>query len=217
VHTLAFGQVAPAAAGVIHLGATSCCVTDNTDLMFNLPELGLGLAPSKDAADSECVLPPALRPLRLTGPVPVSSNSESEFAPVVVFVPDRGTATLPSHTHFRLHVYLNLPAFGGPLSRKLFGPVRRGVVFALDGMHGAASMWIPVWLSLHLSRRTRWVRNSTHRFPFRSWQMRNARSHTQAMFLFDSMGCKNILIYWTCHFTTMLEYVQSRSSSITCG
>ena len=32
VHT--FGQVAPSAAGIIHLGATSCYCTDNADLMF---------------------------------------------------------------------------------------------------------------------------------------------------------------------------------------
>ncbi|KAF8127636.1 hypothetical protein EV363DRAFT_1343931 [Boletus edulis] len=162
VHTLAFGQVAPAAAGVIQFSPSSYLLRG--------------------------VLPPALRPLRLTGPVPVPSNSESEFAPVVVFVPGRGIATLPGHTHFRLHHALSptrlcASPMTSPLSRRLFGPARRGVVFALDGMHGAVSMWISVWLSclLRLARRTRWVRNSTHCFPFRSWQMRNAPSHTQAI------------------------------------
>lgn len=33
-HVHAFGQVAPAAAGIIHWGATSCYCTDNADLMF---------------------------------------------------------------------------------------------------------------------------------------------------------------------------------------
>ncbi|KAH8175583.1 lyase domain-containing protein [Sarocladium implicatum] len=33
-HVHAFGQVAPAAAGVIHYGATSCYVTDNTELIL---------------------------------------------------------------------------------------------------------------------------------------------------------------------------------------
>ncbi|KAF2456917.1 putative adenylosuccinate lyase Ade13 [Lineolata rhizophorae] len=33
-HVYAFGQVAPTAAGIIHLGATSCFVTDNADLIF---------------------------------------------------------------------------------------------------------------------------------------------------------------------------------------
>ncbi|KPM44641.1 Adenylosuccinate lyase [Neonectria ditissima] len=36
-HVHAFGQVAPAAAGVIHYGATSCFVTDNADLIFDMP------------------------------------------------------------------------------------------------------------------------------------------------------------------------------------
>ncbi|KAF8439882.1 hypothetical protein L210DRAFT_3540707 [Boletus edulis BED1] len=158
VHTLAFGQVAPAAAGVIQFSPSSYLLRG--------------------------VLPPALRPLRLTGPVPVPSNSESD--------PDgdrRGIATLPSHA--LSPTSLCASPMTSPLSRKLFGPARRGVWcsrvttgtlrVALDGMHRAASMWIPVW----------WVRNSTHCFPFRSWQMRNARSHTEAMFLFfDSMGCK---------------------------
>ncbi|CAA7262696.1 unnamed protein product [Cyclocybe aegerita] len=38
VHT--FGKVAPAAAGIIHLGATSCYVTDNADLIFLRQGLG---------------------------------------------------------------------------------------------------------------------------------------------------------------------------------
>jgi len=33
-HVHAFGLVAPAAAGIIHWGATSCYVTDNADLIF---------------------------------------------------------------------------------------------------------------------------------------------------------------------------------------
>lgn len=33
-HVHAYGQVAPAAAGIIHYGATSCYVTDNADLIF---------------------------------------------------------------------------------------------------------------------------------------------------------------------------------------
>lgn len=33
-HVHAFGKVAPKAAGIIHLGATSCFVTDNADLIF---------------------------------------------------------------------------------------------------------------------------------------------------------------------------------------
>ncbi|KAL5525112.1 ADE13 [Sanghuangporus sanghuang] len=42
VHT--FGTVAPAAAGIIHLGATSCYVTDNADLIFIREALTLVLA-----------------------------------------------------------------------------------------------------------------------------------------------------------------------------
>lgn len=33
-HVYAYGQVAPAAAGILHLGATSCYVTDNADLIL---------------------------------------------------------------------------------------------------------------------------------------------------------------------------------------
>ena len=33
-HVYAFGKVAPSAAGIIHLGATSCYVTDNADLII---------------------------------------------------------------------------------------------------------------------------------------------------------------------------------------
>ncbi|KZT25053.1 adenylosuccinate lyase [Neolentinus lepideus HHB14362 ss-1] len=42
VHT--FGKVAPAAAGIIHLGATSCYVTDNADLIFLRTALSLLLS-----------------------------------------------------------------------------------------------------------------------------------------------------------------------------
>jgi len=40
-HLYAYGQVAPEAAGIIHLGATSCYVTDNTDLILYREGLGL--------------------------------------------------------------------------------------------------------------------------------------------------------------------------------
>ncbi|KAK8121997.1 hypothetical protein PG984_010667 [Apiospora sp. TS-2023a] len=40
-HVHAFGAVAPAAAGVIHYGATSCFVTDNTDLILMRDALGM--------------------------------------------------------------------------------------------------------------------------------------------------------------------------------
>ena len=33
-HVYAYGKVAPKAAGIIHLGATSCYVTDNADLVI---------------------------------------------------------------------------------------------------------------------------------------------------------------------------------------
>ncbi len=33
-HVYAYGKVAPSAAGIIHLGATSCYVTDNADLVI---------------------------------------------------------------------------------------------------------------------------------------------------------------------------------------
>jgi adenylosuccinate lyase len=42
-HVHAFGQVAPAAAGIIHLGATSCYCTDNADLIFLRDALDLFL------------------------------------------------------------------------------------------------------------------------------------------------------------------------------
>ena len=39
-HVYAYGQVAPSAAGIIHLGATSCYVTDNADLILYRDALG---------------------------------------------------------------------------------------------------------------------------------------------------------------------------------
>ena len=33
-HVYAYGKAAPSAAGIIHLGATSCYVTDNADLIL---------------------------------------------------------------------------------------------------------------------------------------------------------------------------------------
>lgn len=40
-HVHAFGQVAPAAAGIIHYGATSCYVTDNAELILMRDALDL--------------------------------------------------------------------------------------------------------------------------------------------------------------------------------
>ncbi|KAF8127641.1 hypothetical protein EV363DRAFT_1343981 [Boletus edulis] len=60
----------------------SALSNESLDDNVNLTELELGFAPvTRDATDSERVLPPALRPLRLTGPVPIPSNSESDFGP----------------------------------------------------------------------------------------------------------------------------------------
>src|SRR5262249_41753753 len=40
-HIRAYGDVAPSAQGIIHLGATSCYVTDNTDLLLMREGLGI--------------------------------------------------------------------------------------------------------------------------------------------------------------------------------
>lgn len=60
----AYGQVAPAAAGVIHWGATSCYVTDNADLMFLrdgldvlLPKLARVVSQLRNFAVEYCDLP----------------------------------------------------------------------------------------------------------------------------------------------------------------
>ena len=40
-HIHAYGEAAPGARDIIHLGATSCYVTDNTDLILMREGLGL--------------------------------------------------------------------------------------------------------------------------------------------------------------------------------
>ena len=63
-HVHGFGLKAPAAAGIIHWGATSCYVTDNADLMFLrdglqivLPKLARVIAKLKDFAVEYKALP----------------------------------------------------------------------------------------------------------------------------------------------------------------
>lgn len=53
-HVHAFGQVAPAAAGIIHWGATSCYVTDNADLIFLRDALNLILPKLATIIDKLC-------------------------------------------------------------------------------------------------------------------------------------------------------------------
>ena len=45
-HVYAYGKVAPGAAGIIHLGATSCYVTDNADLIIMRDALAKGVGKS---------------------------------------------------------------------------------------------------------------------------------------------------------------------------
>jgi len=76
-HVHAFGQQAPAAAGIIHLGATSCFVTDNADLLIlrkglaMLREKVLGLISAfanfcEEYADQPCMGATHLQPAQLT-------------------------------------------------------------------------------------------------------------------------------------------------------
>ena len=63
-HVYAYGKVAPSAAGIIHLGATSCYVTDNADIVlyrdglkYLRGELLKVVANLRDFADSYKALP----------------------------------------------------------------------------------------------------------------------------------------------------------------
>ena len=63
-HVYAYGQVAPSAAGIIHLGATSCYVTDNADIViyrdglrYLKEELKKVLANLRDFAESYKAMP----------------------------------------------------------------------------------------------------------------------------------------------------------------
>ena len=63
-HVYAYGQVAPSAAGIIHLGATSCYVTDNADIViyrdglrYLKGELKKVLANLRDFADTYKAMP----------------------------------------------------------------------------------------------------------------------------------------------------------------
>ena len=51
-HVWAYGKAAPSAAGIIHLGATSCYVTDNADLIIYRDALALVRTDSSEAAGS---------------------------------------------------------------------------------------------------------------------------------------------------------------------
>ena len=69
-HVYAYGQVAPSAAGIIHLGATSCYVTDNADIViyrdglkYLRTELLKGLANLREFARLQGYAHPGLHPL----------------------------------------------------------------------------------------------------------------------------------------------------------
>ena len=113
-HVYAYGKAAPGAAGIIHLGATSCYVTDNADLilyrdamLYLTGEIRKVLAALDGFADrykalaSERNVPSMIKQVKISvpraleififqPPVPVSAYSRAHSAPCAFFHRYRG-------------------------------------------------------------------------------------------------------------------------------